>query len=108
MKKIFITALSVLAMSATAFAATSTSKAIKVHGNTMAEVEQKVATEIAKMKKGDYKHQTMGSSCDEARPYKVTFTDGSASFGVGADGSLTPKRPGAWIKFTCKNYSKED
>ncbi len=107
MKKMFITAVSVLAISATAFAATSSTKAIKIYGNTMAEVEQKVAVEIAKMKKGNYSHQTMGSKCDEAKPYNVSFSDGGSSFGVGADGSLTPSRPGAWIKFTCKNYSKD-
>lgn len=107
MKKIFIAAVSALALSATAFAATSRTQAIRIYGNTMAEVEQKVATELAKMKQGNYSHRTMGSSCDEAKPYNVSFSDAGASFGVGDDGSLIPSRPGAWIKFTCINYSKK-
>ena len=99
--------LSVLVISVSAFAKDKSVNALAVYGNSMGEVEKKVATELKKMKAGNYYNKQTGKKCDEAKPYKVSFKDGGSSYGIGDDGSLTPSRPMAWIKFTCTNYNND-
>jgi hypothetical protein len=108
MNKMFLAVLSVLVISVSAFAKDKSVNALAIYGNSMGEVEKKVAVELKKMKSGNYYNKQNGRKCEEAIPYNVSFHDSGASYGVGADGSLTASRPMAWIKFTCINYSHND
>lgn len=107
MKKMFVTVIGVLAFSVTVFAKDKSTQALAIYGNTMGEVEKKVVVEIKKMKSGNYYNKQTGKKCDEAKPYNVSFKEAGSSYGIGSDGSLTPARPMAWIKFTCTNYNND-